>query len=51
MPARGLHVEPEQKTSILDLRIHNFILAQQNTITRDGVCRSNAAVIRSQSIF
>jgi len=51
MSARGLHVEPEQKTSILDLRIHNLILAQQNTTTRDRVRWSNAAMIRSQSIF
>jgi len=43
--------EPEQKTYILDLQIHNLILVQRNTTTRDRIRRSNASIIRSRSIF
>jgi len=39
------------KGLLLDLQIHNFILAKQNTITRDRVRRTNATTIRSRSIF
>jgi len=49
MSARRLQDEPGQKTFIFDLRIHNFILAQRNTTTRDKVCRSNAPIIRDRS--